>query len=65
MVLPITGGGNLARTAGFAVSLTGAGTKTTGVVRFDQPSARNSRKLENVSDAIIDEVLAMVATILE
>jgi mRNA-degrading endonuclease toxin of MazEF toxin-antitoxin module len=70
VVLPITSGGNFARTAGFAVSLTGAGTKTTGVVRCDQPraldlSARNGRKLENVPDAITDEVLAKVATILE
>jgi len=69
-VLPITSGGNFARTAGFAVSLTGAGTKTTGVVRCDQPraldlGARDGRKLENVPDAIMDEVLAKVATILE
>src|SRR5580700_358893 len=33
VILPITSGGNFARTAGFAVPLTGAGTKTTGVVR--------------------------------
>ena len=70
VVLPITSGGNFARTAGFAVSLTGAGTKTTGVIRCDQPraldlGARNGRKLENVPDAIMDEVLAKVATILE
>ena len=69
VVLPITSGGNFARTAGFAVSLTGAGTKTTGVVRCDQPraldlSARHGRKLENVPKAIMDEVLAKVATIL-
>ncbi|MGD0010815.1 MAG: type II toxin-antitoxin system PemK/MazF family toxin [Terriglobia bacterium] len=54
----------------YAVSLTGAGTKTTGVVRCDQPraldlGARNGRKLENVPDAIMDEVLAKVGTILE
>ena len=70
VVLPITSGGNFARTAGFAVSLTGAGTKTTGVIRCDQPraldlGARHGRKLENVPDAIMDEVLAKVATILE
>ena len=44
---------NFARTAGFAVPLTGAGTKTTGVVRCDQPrafgsAARRGRKLESV-----------------
>ncbi|HME00245.1 MAG TPA: type II toxin-antitoxin system PemK/MazF family toxin [Terriglobia bacterium] len=70
VVLPITSGGSFARTAGFAVSLAGAGTKTTGVVRCDQPraldlGARHGRKLETVPDAIMDEVLAKVATILE
>ncbi|ARV25435.1 MULTISPECIES: type II toxin-antitoxin system PemK/MazF family toxin [Xanthomonas] len=70
VVLPITTGGNFARTAGFTVSLTGGGTKTTGVVRCDQPRAldigsRNGRKLESVSAAITDEVMAKLATILE
>ena len=51
VVLPITSGGNFARSAGFAVSLMGAGTQTTGVVRCDQPrtldlGARHGRKLE-------------------
>jgi mRNA-degrading endonuclease toxin of MazEF toxin-antitoxin module len=70
VVLPITSGGNFARTAGFAVSLSRAGTKTTGVIRCDQPraldlGARQGRKLENVPAAILDEVLAKVGTILE
>src|ERR1039457_5615291 len=39
IVLPITSGGKFARMAGFAVPLTGAGTKTTGVVRCGQPRA--------------------------
>lgn len=70
IVLPITSGGNYARTAGFAVSLMGAGTKTTGVVRCDQPRAldlvsRNARKLESVPPAIIDEVLAKLTPIFE
>ena len=39
VVLPITSGGSFARTAGFAVTLEGAGTKTTGVIRCDQPRA--------------------------
>lgn len=37
VVLPITSGGSFARTAGFAVTLDGAGTKTTGNIRCDQP----------------------------
>ena len=70
VVLPITSGGNFARTAGFAVPLTGAGTKTTGVVRCDQPrtldlAARGGRKLESIPDAILDEVLARIAPIFE
>jgi mRNA interferase ChpB len=60
----------LARTAGFAVPLTSSGTKTTGVVRRDQPgaldlAARRGRKLESVPDAVMDEVPARVATIFE
>jgi mRNA-degrading endonuclease toxin of MazEF toxin-antitoxin module len=70
IVLPITSGGNFARTAGFAVALTGAGTRTTGVVRCDQPramdlQARGARRLESVPVAIIDEVLARLAPIFE
>lgn len=70
VVLPITTGGNFARTAGFAVSLMGVGTRTTGVVRCDQPRAldigsRHGRKLESVPSAIVDEVLAKLSTILE
>src|SRR5580700_6002948 len=70
VILPVTSGGNFARTAGFAVPLAGAGTTTTGVVRCDQPrildlSARGGRKLESVPDAIMDEVLAKISTIFE
>jgi mRNA-degrading endonuclease toxin of MazEF toxin-antitoxin module len=70
VVLPITSGGNFARTAGFAVPLAGAGTKTTGVVRCDQPRAldlvaRGGRKMERIPDAIIDEVLARISPIFE
>jgi mRNA-degrading endonuclease toxin of MazEF toxin-antitoxin module len=62
IVLPITSGG-FARTAGFAVSLTGTGTRTTGVIRCDQPRALDlgARRLESVPEAIIDEVLAKLA----
>jgi mRNA-degrading endonuclease toxin of MazEF toxin-antitoxin module len=70
VVLPVTSGGNFARTAGFGVPLTGAGTKTTGVVRCDQPRAldlraRGGKKLERVPSAIMDEVLARLAPIFE
>lgn len=70
IVLPITGGGSFARTAGFAVSLMGSGTQTTGVIRCDQPraldlGARHGRRLESVPASIVDEVLARLAPIFE
>jgi mRNA interferase ChpB len=70
VVVPITSSGSFARTAGFAVPLTGTGIKTTGVVRCDQPraldlAARGGRKLESVPDAIMDEVLARVSPIFD
>jgi len=70
IVLPITGGGGFARSAGFAVSLMGAGTQTTGVVRCDQPRAldlraRAAKKLETVPDDIVDEVLSKVIPLFE
>src|SRR6266699_2628218 len=70
VVVPITSGGNFARTAGFAVSLSGAGTQTTGVVRCDQPRAvdlraRAAKKLETVPDYIIDDVLSKVGPLFE
>lgn len=68
VVLPITTGGNFARRLGFSVLL--EGTKTTGIVRCDQPRvldlvARNGRKVESLPDSIMDEVLAKVSTIFE
>jgi mRNA-degrading endonuclease toxin of MazEF toxin-antitoxin module len=70
VILPITSGANFARTAGFVVPLTASGTKTTGVVRCDQPrtldlAARAATRLESVPDAIMDEVLARLAPIFE
>lgn len=56
VVLPITSGGNFARTAGFTVSLMGAGTNTTGVVRCDQPRALDlaSRRAQAGNRAVPD-----------
>ena len=70
VILPITSGGNFARMAGFAVPLTGTGAKTTGVVRCDQPraldlAARGGRKLENIPNVVMDEVLARISPIFE
>ena len=69
IVLPVTTGGGFARRRGFAVSLDGAGTRTVGVIRCDQPrvfhlTARNGKHLETVPEPIMDEVLARLAAIL-
>ena len=70
VVLPITTAGNFARMEGFSVSLMGAGTETTGVVRCDQPramdlKARGAKKIERVPEAIVDEVAARVSALLD
>lgn len=70
LVCPITQGGNFARHAGFAVSLSGAGLRTQGVVLCNQPrvldlKARGGRFIENVPEFIMDEVLARLQTLIE
>jgi mRNA-degrading endonuclease toxin of MazEF toxin-antitoxin module len=70
VVVPITIGGEHARTRGFAVPLTGTGLATQGIVRCDQPRAldlraRSARKLETAPPYIVDEVLAKLAPLFE
>ena len=70
IVLPITRGGAFVRMAGFAVSLEGAGIRTTGVIRCDQPRAldlasRHAHMLERIPAVLMDEVLAKVVTLFE
>jgi mRNA interferase ChpB len=67
IVLPITNGGNFARRLGFAVPI--AGIQTTGIIRCDQPRVldiveRGGRKVDELPDLILAEVMARVATIL-
>ncbi|EHM45425.1 type II toxin-antitoxin system PemK/MazF family toxin [Yokenella regensburgei] len=69
VVVPITSGGSFARTAGFTVSLEGVGSKTTGVIRCDQPrtidmEARHGKRLECIPEAVVNEVLARLEAIL-
>jgi mRNA interferase ChpB len=68
VILPITNGGAFVRRIGFAVEVVGI--ETTGVVRCDQPrvldlDARHGRKVDTLPPAILDEVMAKVATIFE
>ena len=70
VVVPITPGGAFARTAGFAVSLDGAETRTTGIVRCDQPraldlAARDGKKFEVVPVTTMNEVLARLRAIFD
>lgn len=70
IIVPITNGGNYARTAGFAVPLCNSETKTTGVIRCDQPrtldlNTRDARKLESVPASVMLEVLAKLAPLFE
>ncbi|POW60816.1 pemk protein [Candidatus Pantoea alvi] len=69
VVLPITTGGSFARTAGFAVSLDEAGTRTRGVIRCDQPRAidmraRQGKRLEKIPADVMAEVQAILRAIL-
>jgi mRNA interferase ChpB len=66
IVLPISQGITLARSAGFTVSLMGAGTATQGVIICNQPRTislhdRGGIKIEVAPTEIIEEVLARIA----
>ena len=70
LVCPITQGGNSARNQGFAVSLSGVGTQTQGVVLCNQPRILDLQKrgatfIERVPKVVVDEVIAKLMTLLE
>jgi mRNA interferase ChpB len=70
LVCPITQGGDFARSRGFAVSLSGAGTHSQGVVLCNQPRVLDLQKrgasfVEKAPQAVIDEVIAKLHTLLE
>lgn len=70
LVAPITQGGDFARYAGFAVSLTGTGCRTQGValvnkIRMLDLAARKARKLERVAQEVIDDALGRLGALLE
>jgi mRNA interferase ChpB len=69
LVAPITQGGDFARYAGFAVSLSGTGCKTHGValvnkVRMLDLSARKARRIERAPQAVIDDAIARLMALL-
>ena len=70
LVCPITQGGEFARKHGFAVSLSGAGTRTMGValchqVRILDYRERRAGWVESLPEEIVEEVLARVRTLLD
>jgi mRNA interferase ChpB len=70
LVAPITQGGDFARYAGFAVSLTGTGGKTQGVallnkMRMMDLTARQAKKLEQAPDFVVREAMARLSGLLE
>ena len=70
LVAPITQGGDFARYAGFAITLTGTGCKTQGValinkLRMLDLAARRARKIERVPAVVLDDALARLIAMLE
>ncbi|PRC91995.1 type II toxin-antitoxin system ChpB family toxin [Solimicrobium silvestre] len=70
LIAPITQGGDFARHAGFAVSLSGSGTKTQGValvnqVRMLDLEERGAKKIETAPDFVVEDALARFQTIVD
>ena len=70
LVAPITQGGDHARYAGFAVSLTGTGCKTQGValvnkIRMMDLAARQAKRVERAPREVVDDALARLMAMLE
>jgi mRNA interferase ChpB len=69
LVAPISQGGDHARYAGFAVTLTGSGCKTQGVVlvnkiRMLDLAARQAKKIERAPVMVIDDALSRIEAML-
>ena len=70
LVAPITQGGDFSRYAGFAVTLSGTGSKTQGValinkIRMLDLVARKARKVERVSQEVINDALGRLMALLD
>jgi len=66
IALPVSQGETLARSAGYAATLMGAGLITQGVIICDQPRAmdfvvRGARYIESAPMHVVDDVLSRVA----
>jgi mRNA interferase ChpB len=70
LVAPITQGGDFARYAGFAVTLTGTGCRTQGValvnkIRMLDLVARKARKIERAPPEVIEDAIGRLVAILD
>lgn len=70
LVAPISQGGDFARHAGFAASLSGSGTKTQGValvnqVRMLDLEARGAKRVETAPEFVIEDALARLRAIID
>jgi len=70
LVAPITQGGDFARHAGFAASLTGAGTNTQGValvnqIRILDLEARKAKRVETAPEFVVEDALARLRAIID
>jgi len=70
LIAPITQGGDFARYAGFAVTLTGTGCKTQGValvnkIRMLDLAARKARKIERAPQEVIEDAIGRLAALLD
>lgn len=70
LVAPITQGGDFARYAGFAVTLTGTGCKTQGValvnkIRMMDLAARGAKRIERVPAVVVEDALARISSLLD
>lgn len=70
VIAPITQGGDFSRYAGFAVTLSGAGTETQGVILCNQIrsvdlEARGAKRIEAAPTVVIEDALARVQALFE
>lgn len=70
LIAPITQGGDYSRVQGFTATLMGSGTDTQGIilvsgVRMMDLIARKATKIEKAPIALVDEVLAILETMIE
>lgn len=68
LVAPITQGGDFARHAGFAATLSGAGTKTQDAalvnqIRMLDLEARKSKRVETAPEFVVEDALARLRAI--